>query len=103
MRETKNRGDDLDFRIEREIKDGLTEDSEWLETDVDHLMRQLKLTIIFPKARCCRRAVLVRRTSSQTLPLGAEHFAYLSNGRQQLTWETQRPGLHDRYTIKWNW
>jgi hypothetical protein len=87
LRETKNRGDALDFRVEREIKDGLTQRSEWLETEVDHLMRRLCLSIIFPQARRCRRAVLVRRTTSQTLPLGEKHFAYLGDGCQKLTWE----------------
>jgi hypothetical protein len=103
LRETKNRGDEFDLRVEREIKDGLTRETEWLETEIDHLMRRLRLSIIFPKARRCRRAVLVRRTTSQTLPLGEEHFTFLGDGRQKLTWETQRPKLHDRYTIKWDW
>jgi len=38
-RETQNRGDELDFRVERELKDGLTQSSEWLETEVDHLVQ----------------------------------------------------------------
>ena len=75
LRETKNRGDELELRIEREVKDGLTKSSEWLETDVDHLMRQLRLTIIFARTHRCRRAVLVQRIFIQMLPLGAEYSA----------------------------
>ena len=51
LRESKNRGGELDLRVEREIRDGLTKESEWLETEVDHLMRRLRRSIIFPKAR----------------------------------------------------
>ena len=103
LRETENRGDVLELWIERVIRNGLLQKQEWFETEIDHLTRSLKLAIIFPKGRPCRKATLSRRSTSKTTLLSQKHFALLPNGRQKLTWETRRPKLHDRYTIKWAW
>jgi hypothetical protein len=93
----------VEFWIERVIKGGVTEEHEWFETEIDHWMRSLKLSVVFPKERPCRRATLSRRSTGKTTLLRQEHFALLPDGRQKLTWETSRPKLHDRYTIKWVW
>jgi hypothetical protein len=103
LRETKNRGDMIELWIERVIHDGLLEEHEWLETEVDHIMQHLRLSVVFPRGRPCRRATLSRRSTGKTAPLSHEHFALLPDGRQKLTWETDNPRLHDRYTIKWVW
>jgi len=103
LRETKKRGDVLDLWIERVIEGGFPEGHEWLETEVDHRMKHLKLAIIFPRDRHCQRATLTRKSTHATVALGGQHFAFLSDGRQKLTWETSRPKLHDLYTIKWSW
>ena len=103
LRETKDRGDVLELWIERVIRNGFQEKAEWLETEIDHLMRKVKLSIIFPKKRPCRRATLSRRSTGETALLPPKHFALLPDGRQKLTWEMRRPKLHDRYTIKWAW
>lgn len=103
LRETKNRGDVIDLWVERTIKDGLLEKEEWLETEVDHRTDRMKLSVIFPQERRCQRATLSRRTISETIALDEQHFLFLEDGRQKLTWQTSRPKLHDRYTIKWRW
>ena len=54
LRETEDRGGVLEFWIERVIRNGFVEKAEWLEMEIDHLMRKLKLSIIFPKKRPCR-------------------------------------------------
>lgn len=103
LRETKNRGDELDLRIERGIKNGLLHTPWWLETEVDHPMKHLKLSIVFPRDRHCKKATVTRRSTGWTVTLGEEHFKFLQDGRQQLIWETKHPKLHDLYTIKWIW
>jgi len=103
LRETKNKGDEMELWVERTIKNGFTGDEEWLETEVDHLMRNLRLAIVFPKGRPCRRATLSRRSTGKVTPLPQKHFALLPDGRGKLTWETRHPKLHDLYTIKWVW
>ena len=103
LRETKNAGNVLELWIERRIRDGFTDAEEWLETEVDHLMKKLRLSIIFPQTRPCRRATLSRRSRSEVVTLAQNHLALLPDGRQKLTWCTRTPKLHDRYTIKWVW
>jgi len=103
LRETKNKGDVLELWIERVIKGGFLEEQEWFETEIDHWMNQMRVSIIFPKGRPCRRATLSRRSTAQTILLPQDDFALLPDGRQKLTWETNHPKLHDCYTIKWVW
>jgi len=103
LRETKDRGDILELWIERVIRDGLLEEHEWFEIEIDHLMRNLRMSIVFPKGRPCRRATLSRRSTGKTMLLSQNHFALLPDGRQRLTWDTKCPKLHDCYTIKWAW
>jgi hypothetical protein len=103
LRETKNRGDLIDLRIERGIKGGFPQKDEWLETEIDHWVEHLKLSIVFPEERPCRRATLRQRSTNETIALNGGHFSFLSDGRQILTWQTNRPKLHDLYTIKWSW
>jgi len=103
LRETKNRGDVIELGVERVVRGGFLEQDEWLETEIDHWMKDLKLSIIFPAERPCRRATLSRRSTGKTTLLPQDHFALLPDGRQKLTWGTRHPKLHDLYTIKWTW
>ena len=103
LRETKNKGDRLELWIERTIKGGFTQRSEWFETAIDHYMRELSVSIVFPRKRQCKRATLSRRSTGKTVRLPEDNFALLPDGRQKLTWKTAHPKLHDLYTIKWVW
>ena len=103
LRETKDRGDILELWIERVVRDALLKRQEWFETEIDHLSRKLRMSIIFPKSRPCRRATVTPRSTGKTTLLAQSHFALLPDGRQKLTWETKRPKLHDLCTIKWTW
>jgi len=103
LREAKHRGDVLELWIERVIKGGFLEEPWWFETEIDHWVRHLKVSIIFPKERPCRRATLSRRSTGKTTLLSRRHFALLPDGRQKLTWEISRPKFQDRHTIKWVW
>ena len=103
LRETKNRGDVMEFWVERTIRQGLLQQIEWLETEIDHRTKDLRLSIIFPKERPCRRATVSKRSTGKARVLSQKHFALLPDGRQKLTWETKNPKLHDRYSIRWMW
>ena len=103
LREIKNRGDSLDLWIHRVIKGGFEDKQGWLETEIDHQMKHLRWSIIFPRDRHCQKATVSRRHNNRTVVLGGEHFSFLSDGRQELIWETSHPRLHDRYIIKWDW
>ncbi len=103
LRETKNAGDITDFRIERTVRNGFTQNKEWFQMEIRHQTRQLKMSIIFPKQRPCKRAVLQERSRHHPTPLGQEHFVTLPDGRQLLTWETEKIQQFEIYTIKWTW
>jgi hypothetical protein len=103
LRETKSAGDVEDFYIERTVKHGFTKNEEWRQTEIRHRTSHLKLSIIFPNERRCRRAVLLERNSNRTTVLDQNHFTDLPDGRQVLTWEIRKPRRFEIYTIKWKW
>lgn len=103
LRETKNRGDVMEFLVERAIASGFLSSAEWLETEVDHLTSRLQLTIRFPKGRPCQRATLTRKNANKTAAVDEKHFKTLVSGRQELSLTINRPKLHECYTIKWDW
>lgn len=103
LRETKSHGDIEEFLIERTIVDGFPIDDEWWQIAMQHRTRWLKLTIVFPESRPCRRAVLIERNRDRSTPLGPQHFVALLDGRQQVSWETRAPRQFETYTISWRW
>ncbi len=103
LRETKNKGDIVDFYISRIVRDGFTKDDEWRQTEIQFPTRRLRMSVIFPKERWCQRAVIQEKTRNRTLILGPAHFMHLPDGRQILTWEKKRPAQHETYTLKWQW
>jgi hypothetical protein len=103
LRETKHRGDVMELEVERVVRNGLTKEEEWLETEIDHRTLRLSLSVIFPLTRHCQRATITRRSTNRTVELGRSCFDFLADGRQRLTWATDRPKLNDCYTLKWIW
>jgi hypothetical protein len=103
LRETKSAGDVDDFYIERTVKSGFTQDEEWRQTEIRHRTKHLRLAVIFPKERHCRRAVLIERNRNRTTVLDQGHISDLPDGRQVLAWETRNPGRFEVYTVKWCW
>ena len=103
LRETKNRGDVEEFHIERTVRNGFTKKTEWRQTEIWLKTHKLRLAIIFPKARHCRRALLHQRSTDRATTLDGNHFQTLPDGRQLLTWETQNPRQAEIYTIQWEW
>ena len=93
----------VEFWLEWVIREGIAQKHERYETKVEHWMKQLRMSIIFPNKRLCRRATLSHRSIGKTTLLAQKHFALLPDGRQKLTWEIRRPRFHDCYTIKWVW
>ncbi|MCG3209290.1 MAG: hypothetical protein FOGNACKC_02911 [Anaerolineae bacterium] len=103
LRETKQSGDVTDFHIQRTIKNGFVKPEESFQTEISHRTRRLKMTIIFPKSRRCRRAALLERSRHRHTELGPEHFTDLPDGRQQVIWETDKVRPFEVYTLKWQW
>ena len=103
LRETKQRGDISEFRFKRTITDGFTEPNEWLQTEISHRTRHLRVSVIFPQGRPCQQALLVERNRNRITRLGASYFSRLPDGRQMLSWERGHPAINELYTLKWQW
>lgn len=103
LRSTKNKGDVEDFYIERTVKDGFMATEEWQQAEIRRRTRRLQMNVIFPSNRLCQKAELTQRSNNRPTILGPEHFRRLADGRQLLTWETDRVRAYDIYTLKWQW
>ena len=103
LRASKNRGDIEDFYIERKVENGFTKPEEWCQVEIRNPTRKLRIAILFPKTRHCRRAQLVERSRQRTTILGTENFHDLPDGRQMLRWEAKDIKRLEIYTINWWW
>ena len=103
LREIKNRGDEDEFNIQRDIRDGFLRSEEQWETEISHPTDYLKIRLLFPKDRYPKRVVVLEsdRQRSQVLPSAS--IRTLPDGRCQVTWEQTNPRLHERYILKWAW
>lgn len=103
LREVRNRGDEDEFNIQWNIRDGfLTEDGYW-STDVSQRTHHIKMNVIFPKSRPPQRLMLEESNHKRTINLGNEFRRQLSDGRWQVSWETERPKLYEIYVLRWIW
>jgi hypothetical protein len=103
LRETKNRGDEEEFRIRRTIRDGFTRKREAFQIEVNHRTRKLSINVIFPKGRQPKRVTLVEQNHNRSTALGPEHMAGLPDGRLQVSWRTSKPRLYEAYILQWVW
>ena len=103
LRETKKRGEIEEFHIERAIRDGFTKPIESISTDVDHTTRKLALSVVFQKNRFPKDVILIEQNSTRTTTLGPQNTTLLPDGRQQVTWQTEKPMLFENYIMRWEW
>jgi hypothetical protein len=103
LRQTKNRGDIVEFNIERRVRDGFMKAEEWLEVETRYPTDRLRIAIYFPHARPCQRARLVQRRADSSNDLGDSHFSRTSDGRQVVSWEIKKPQQDESYIIAWTW
>jgi len=98
LRHRMGRGERLGFRVRRETMAGFTEDEERLETVIDHPVKRLSPSIVFPKDRPCRHAVL--QAGMRLLPLAV---ARRRDGQTVVRVDIPRPRPNVSYTIRWLW
>lgn len=103
LRETKNRGDEIPVRIVRTIKNGFTHEREDFQTEINHLTRRFSITLTFPRERPPKRVSLIEQNLNRTTPLEAHYIKGLRDGRQRVTWETNKPRLFEAYIMAWEW
>lgn len=103
LRETKQSGDVEDFRIDRTVIDGFTGADEWQQVEIRHYTHKVTIGVIFPKDRQCREAQILQRSRKQATDLGPDHFHRLPDGRQLVSWETQKVQPLEIFTLRWQW
>ena len=103
LRATKNRGDEEEFLLTRTIAEGFTREEEWWEVELRHPTHWLRLTLVFPQDRPCRRAGLTQRSTRRTWVLGPECLSTRPDGRKQLRWETRNVRSLEVFTVHWQW
>lgn len=103
LRQTKGKGDIETFHVQRTATNGFVADEEWLQTEIRHPTRRLRLSILFPKQRHCRRAFVQTRSTNRTQTLSPHRFAVLPNGRQMVSWETGAVASLEVFTLHWQW
>jgi hypothetical protein len=103
LRQAKNRGDVVEFNIERRVREGFTKNEEWLEVQTRYPTQRLRISVFFPRGRPCQRARLIERHADQVTELSAAHFSRTSDGRQVLSYEILKPSQSESYTIVWIW
>ena len=62
----------LELWVERVIRDGLLQKKEWFEMEIDHLMRKLRLSTIFPKKGVLWKDDPVQKRHRDDLPASPE-------------------------------
>ena len=68
-----------------------------------HRTRHLLVRLIFPKTRPPVRVWLGEYLRRRTRLLGDSAVQRLPDGRWQVEWQMERPRLHERYMLKWEW
>ena len=103
LRQTKNRGDVEEFRIERHIKDGFAKEDGYFQTNVDHQTDKLSLSIVFPSERKPFEVLLVEEDAGRTTPLNTDNTHRLPNGNWLMEWSTNKPRRFESYILRWKW
>lgn len=103
LRTTKNKGDREEFFIERKITDGFTTCIVNFQTQVDHPMDSLTMSVIFPSKRHPKNVSLIEQNMKRSYMVGAEHRTSLSGGRVQYAWHVAKPLLYESYILRWEW
>jgi hypothetical protein len=103
LRESKRRGDVDEFHMEWSLREAFRRTREQWETEVNHRTRMLLVRLIFPKPRPPVRVWLEEQLRRRTRLLSDGALKQLADGRWQVVWQTDRPRLHERYVLRWEW
>lgn len=103
LREVKYRGDLSEFHIRWGIKNGFKREQEEWETGIDHPTHKLKIQVRFPKERPPLSLEVVARNRQWRQALGPDACVQMPDGAWVVTWEYQKPRLHETYALRWQW
>lgn len=103
LQEMKKRDDIDEFNIEWGIRNGFTRSIEQWETEISHKTKYFSIEVYFPSQRPPIQASLIEHLHHRKHILGPESIRQMPDGGWRVQWETQRPRLHERYILRWEW
>lgn len=103
LREPKQRGDEDEFHIEWGIRNGFIRSSELWETEIRHRTGSMKTSVIFPQARPPQTVWLEENNRRKRVTILEESAQELADGRWEISWQTKKPQLNERYQLHWIW
>lgn len=103
FREVKHRNEKETIQIERHIRDGFTHEVEELQTDIDHRVRHLSISAIFPEDRYPTNLYIFEQNSEKGYELGTKHRSILPDKRMKVSWSMKSPRLYSSYVLRWTW
>lgn len=92
------KGERLDFETDRTVLQAFSKPQEWAEIVVDHPVRHLSQSIMFPAERPCRQATLCYGGRTYQLPVVA-----LPCGATLVRFEIADPVMNIVYRLDWWW
>lgn len=98
LKRTMGRGEVLKFEVVRRAMAQFTRDEEWVETIIDHPIDRLGYSVVFPKGRPCRRAVLHHEGLEAPLSVSK-----LAGGQTVVCFRVDHPHSNVPYTVRWSW
>ena len=103
LQSQKERGDEDEFLIEWDMKNGfLTSKEEW-GSEISHSTKNITLQIIFPKSRPPLQVFIIEAIRGRTRLLPQEAIRRLPDGRWLVQWHKKKPRLYETYVLRWEW
>jgi len=103
LRDVKQKGDQTEFRIQRNIRNGFLKSNGYWATDINHFTQKIKVTIILPEQKPPPKIILMESNRQRTEELSKDVITQLPDKRLQITWKKQNPVLNEHYILKWEW
>jgi len=92
-------GEMLTFHVERTtMASFVAEDQWWMETTIDHPIRNLSVEVVFPRTRAPLYALLDHSGDERSMPV---HWR--ADGRYQVRFDLGAADAHAPYFIRWAW
>lgn len=103
LREFRNKGDEDEFHIQWNFRNGFLKNVGFWGTGINHRTNKASVKIIFPKERPPLQFSINESNMQKTQPLGKDSQQKLANGRTMIYWEKDTPRLYENYVIRWEW
>jgi hypothetical protein len=103
LREEKNKGDEDEYLIQWEWKEGFLSNTGYWATKINHRTKYVIVNIVFPKFRPPTRWWISTSNYKQFSLLSSDTLTRLPDGRWTITWEKKNPKLFGNYLLKWEW